>query len=99
MSNPPAMSYDNKIVNVFCHHYSCLVLHFISSTYAQRNQSGSNYSRTSNNTNMSEFATMTIPGNITNTIATLKPQNSCVVLKYGRIETVLDCIHVLILGT
>ena len=40
---------------------------FISSTYAQQNQSGSNYSSSSNNTNMSEFATRTTPGNITNT--------------------------------
>ena len=42
---------------------------FISSTYAQQNQSGSNYSSSSNNTNMSEFPTRTTPGNITNTTA------------------------------
>ena len=41
----------------------------ISSTYAQQNQSGSNYSSSSNNTNMSEFPTRTTPGNITNTTA------------------------------
>jgi hypothetical protein len=40
---------------------------FISSTYAQQNQSGSNYSSSSNN--MSEFPTRTTPGNITNTTA------------------------------
>jgi len=41
----------------------------ISSTYAQQNQSGSNYSSSSNNTNMSSFPTRTTPGNITNTTA------------------------------
>ena len=41
----------------------------ISSTYAQQNQSGSNFSSSSNNTNMSEFPTRTTPGNITNTTA------------------------------
>ena len=41
----------------------------ISSTYAQQNQSGSNYSSPTNNTNMSEFPTRTTPGNITNTTA------------------------------
>jgi hypothetical protein len=41
----------------------------ISSTYAQQNQSGSNYSSSSNNTNMTEFPTRTTPGNITNTTA------------------------------
>jgi hypothetical protein len=42
---------------------------FISSAYAQQNQSGSNYSRSSNNTNMTEFPTRTTLGNITNTTA------------------------------
>ena len=42
---------------------------FISSTYAQQNQSGSNYSGSSPNTNMSEFPTRTAPGNIKNTTA------------------------------
>jgi hypothetical protein len=41
----------------------------ISSTYAQQNQSGNNYSSSSNNTNMTEFPTRTTPGNITNTTA------------------------------
>ncbi len=41
----------------------------ISSAYAQQNQSGSNYSSSSNNTNKSEFPTRTTPGNITNTTA------------------------------
>jgi hypothetical protein len=41
----------------------------ISSTYAQQNQSGSNYSGSSNDTNMSSFPTRTTPGNITNTTA------------------------------
>ena len=41
----------------------------IGSTYAQQNQSGSNYSSSSNNTNMTEFPTRTAPGNITNTTA------------------------------
>ena len=41
----------------------------ISSTYAQQNQSGSNYSSSSPNTNMTEFPTRTTPGNITNTTA------------------------------
>jgi hypothetical protein len=40
---------------------------FISSIYAQQNHSGTNYSGSSPNTNMSEFPTRTIPGNITNT--------------------------------
>ena len=44
----------------------------ISSTYAQQNQSGSNYSSSSNSNNMSEFPTRTTPGNITNTTA---PEN------------------------
>jgi hypothetical protein len=41
----------------------------ISSTYAQQNQSGNNYSSSSNNTKMTEFPTRTTPGNITNTTA------------------------------
>jgi len=41
----------------------------ISSTYVQQNQSGNNYSSSSNNTNMTEFPTRTTPGNITNTTA------------------------------
>lgn len=41
---------------------------FISSIYAQ-NHSGTNYSGSSPNTNMSEFPTRTVPGNITNTTA------------------------------
>ena len=41
----------------------------ISSTYAQQNRSGNNYSSSSNNTNMTEFPTRTTPGNITNTTA------------------------------
>ncbi|MEP6576133.1 MAG: hypothetical protein ABJB85_06885 [Nitrososphaerota archaeon] len=43
----------------------------ISSTYAQQNQSGNNYSSSSKITdsNISGFATRTTPGNITNTTA------------------------------